>query len=125
MIGFAVRRILEAIPLMILVVLLVFVMLQLTPGDPVQAIVGQYPVPPEFRAAIERHYHLNDPLWQRLLQYFSNLLHGDLGFSFQVQQPVLDLILERAPRTLLLAAGGFGIGIPVGIFIGMLSATTR
>jgi peptide/nickel transport system permease protein len=122
---FAIIRILQAIPLMIAVVLLVFGMLQLTPGDPVQAMVGQYPVPPEFRAAIERHYHLNDPLWQRLEQYFLNLLHGDLGFSFQVQQPVLDLILERAPRTLLLAAGGFALGIPVGIAVGVLSATTR
>ena len=124
--AFAVVRILQAIPLMIAVVLLVFVMLQLTPGDPVQAIVGQYPVPPEFRAAIERHYHLNDPLWRRrCCSIFPTLLHGDLGFSFQVQQPVLDLILERAPRTLLLAAGGFAIGIPVGLVVGLISATTR
>ncbi len=125
MVRFAVGRILQAIPLMIAVVLLVFTMLQFTPGDPVQAMVGQYPVPPDFRAAVERHYHLNDPLPVRLEQYFINLLHGDLGFSFQAQQPVRDLILERAPRTLLLAAGGFVLGIPVGIAVGMVSATTR
>ncbi len=122
---FVVIRILQAIPMMAAVVLLVFVMLQLTPGDPVQAIVGQFPVPPAFRAAIEQHYHLNDPLWRRLLQYFSNLLHGDLGFSYQSQAPVLDLILQRAPRTLLLAAAAFAIGIPAGIGIGLVSATTR
>jgi peptide/nickel transport system permease protein len=125
LVRFAALRVVQAVPLMIAVVLLVFVMLQFTPGDPVQAMVGQYPVPPAFRAAIEQHYHLNDPLWRRLIQYFANLLHGDLGFSFQEQRQVADLILERAPRTLLLAAGGFGLGIPIGIAIGMLSATTR
>ena len=100
-------------------------MLQLTPGDPVQAMVGRYPVPPEFRAAIESHYHLNDPFLARLWQYFVNLAHGDLGFSFQMQRPVADLILERAPRTLLLAAGGFLLGIPIGMAVGVISATSR
>ncbi|MBV9113180.1 MAG: ABC transporter permease [Hyphomicrobiales bacterium] len=122
---FAARRCLQAIPLMIVVVLLVFGMLQLTPGDPVQAMVGQYPVPAEFREAIERHYHLNDPFLSRLWQYFANLAHGDLGFSFQMQRPVLGLILERAPRTLMLAASGFLLGIPIGMAVGVLSATSQ
>ena len=52
MLGFVLGRILQAIPLMAVVVLLVFGLLQLIPGDPVQAMVGQYPVPPEFRASI-------------------------------------------------------------------------
>lgn len=107
------------------VILLVFLMLQFTPGDPVQAIVGQYPVPPDFRAAIVRQYHLDDPLPARLLQYFVNLLHGDLGFSYQQQDSVVDLIAQRAPRTLLLAAAGFLVGVPMGIGIGLVSATSR
>jgi peptide/nickel transport system permease protein len=118
-------RILQAIPMIAAVIVLVFLMLQFTPGDPVQAIVGQYPVPPEFRAAIVHQYHLDDPLPVRLLQYFINLLHGDLGFSYQQQDSVTHLILQRAPRTLLLAAAGFAIGVPVGIGIGLLSATSR
>ena len=122
---FVAARLLQAVPLLVAVVLLVFVLLQFTPGDPVQAIVGQYPVPPEFRAAMEQHYHLNDPLPTRLLQYFANLLHGDLGFSFRAQAPVLDLILERAPRTLLLAAAGFAMGIAAGLAIGIISSTSR
>ncbi|MGH7154415.1 MAG: ABC transporter permease, partial [Acetobacteraceae bacterium] len=79
----------------------------------------------EFRAAIVRHYHLDDPMPARLLQYFINLLHGDLGFSFQRQQPVMDLILQRAPRTLLLAAAAFIVGVPIGIGVGLISATSR
>jgi peptide/nickel transport system permease protein len=118
-------RIVQAIPMVIAVIVLVFVMLQLTPGDPVQAIVGQYPVPPEFRAAIVREYHLNDPLPARLLQYFISLLHGNLGYSFQEQESVITLILQRAPRTLLLAFAAFTIGVPTGVGIGLLCATSR
>lgn len=125
MVRYAIIRILQAIPMVIAVIVLVFIMLQLTPGDPVQAIVGQYPVPPDFRAAIVREYHLNDPLPTRMLQYFINLLHGNLGYSFQEQESVMTLILQRAPRTLLLAAAAFVIGVPVGVGIGLLSATSR
>jgi peptide/nickel transport system permease protein len=59
------------------------------------------------------------------LQYFINLLHGNLGYSFQEQESVMTLILQRAPRTLLLAAAAFAIGVPTGIGIGLLSATSR
>ncbi len=118
-------RILQAIPMVACVVVLVFVLLQFTPGDPVQAIVGDYPVPPAFRAAIVLQYHLDDRLPIRLLQFFVNLLHGDLGYSYQQQDFVTHLIIQRAPRTLLLAAAAFAIGVPAGIGIGLLSATTR
>src|ERR1700761_749926 len=116
---YALIRLLQAIPMVAAVIILVFLMLQFTPGDPVQAIVGQYPVPPEFRAAIVRQYHLDDPLPARLLQYFVNLLHGDLGFSYQEQDSVAHLIAQRAPRTLLLAASAFVIGVPLGVGIGL------
>lgn len=125
MFRYALIRILQAIPMVIAVIVLVFLMLQFTPGDPVQAIVGQYPVPPDFRADIVRLYHLNDPLPVRLWQYFVNLAHGDLGYSYQQQDSVMNLILQRAPRTLLLAAAAFAIGVPIGISIGLLSATSR
>jgi peptide/nickel transport system permease protein len=118
-------RILQAIPMVACVIVLVFVLLQFTPGDPVQAIVGDYPVPPAFRAAIVLQYHLDDTLPVRLLQFFVNLLHGDLGYSYQQQDFVTHLIMQRAPRTLLLAAAAFAIGVPAGIGIGLLSATTR
>lgn len=125
MLRYALVRILQAIPMVVAVIVLVFVMLQFTPGDPVQAIVGQYPVPPAFRAEIVRLYHLNDPLPVRLWQYFVNLAHGDLGYSYQQQDSVMNLILQRAPRTLLLAGAAFVIGVPIGISIGLLSATSR
>ena len=59
------RRLPLAIPLLVVVVFIVFVLLQFIPGDPVQAIVGQYPAPPAFRASLDRGYHLDSPVWAR------------------------------------------------------------
>lgn len=125
MLRFLLSRILHSIPLLIAVILAIFMMQQMIPGDPVQAMVGDFPVPPAFREAIEARYRLNDPFLTRVWSYFSNLAHGDLGFSYQFQKPVLELILERAPRTILLASAGFGVAIPLGVLIGIVSGTTR
>jgi peptide/nickel transport system permease protein len=125
MLRFALARILHSIPLLVAVILVIFAMQQMIPGDPVQAMVGDVAVPKEFRDAIESKYHLNDPLPVRIATYFNNLLHGDFGFSYQSQKPVLELIAERAPRTILLASAGFAVAIPLGMLIGVISGTTR
>ncbi|MGN6467912.1 MAG: ABC transporter permease [Rhizobiaceae bacterium] len=125
MLRFVLFRLLHAIPLLIAVILVILLMLQFIPGDPVQAMVGDFPVSPEFRAAITQHYHLDDPFPVRVYSYFANLLHGDFGYSYQFQRPVLDLIAESAPRTILLTLVGFLIAVPFGILIGTVSGTTR
>jgi peptide/nickel transport system permease protein len=122
---FTLVRTASALPLIVGVIIIVFCALQFVPGDPVQAMVGDFPVPPEFRATIVARYHLGDPLWLRLLLYGDVLLHGNLGYSFQLQQPVATLLAERAPRTLLLAFGGYAVGITIGITTGLLMATSR
>lgn len=125
MLRFTVLRILHAIPLLIAVILVIFGMQQMIPGDPVQAMVGDFPVPQAFRDAIELKYRLNDPFYLRVYTYFANLLHGDFGFSYQTQRPVLELIAERAPRTVVLAGAGFLVAIPIGMLIGIITGTTR
>lgn len=125
MLRFILLRLLHAIPLLVAVILLILLILQLIPGDPVQAMVGDFPVSPEFRAAITKQYHLDASFPVRVYSYFVNLLHGDFGYSYQFQRPVLDLIVETAPRTILLTLVGFLIAIPAGVLIGVISATTR
>lgn len=125
MLRFAISRLLHAIPLLLAVILAIFSMQQMIPGDPVQAMVGDFPVPQAFRDAIEAQYHLKDPFHVRVVSYFSNLAHGDFGYSYQFQRPVLELIAERAPRTVMLASAGFGVAIPLGMLIGVVSGTTR
>jgi peptide/nickel transport system permease protein len=125
MLRFIFFRLLHAIPLLIAVIFVILLMLQLIPGDPVQAMVGDFPVSPDFRAAITKQYHLDDSFLVRVYSYFVNLLHGDFGYSYQFQRPVLDLIVETAPRTILLTLAGFLIAVPAGVVIGVISGTTR
>jgi peptide/nickel transport system permease protein len=114
----------QALLLLIGVVIAIFCLLQLIPGDPVQAMVGDMPVPPALRAALEQRFHLNEPFVDRLVGYLSNVVHGDLGFSMNYRRPVFDILAERFPRTLLLAGAGYTFGILVGIAIGVHSAVT-
>lgn len=118
------RHLAQAIPVLIGVVVLIFCLLQLIPGDPVHAMVGDMPVPPALRADLEARFHLNDPFFLRLYHYLLNILHGDLGFSMNYRRPVFDILAERFPRTLLLAGLGYGFGIIVGLAIGIHSAVT-
>jgi len=122
---FVLRRALYALPLFFVVIVATFTLLHLIPGDPVQALVGDYPVPPAFREAIERKYRLNEPFASQVGHYLGAVVRGDFGFSYQNQRPVLDLIVERAPRTALLALVGFAIAIPLGMAIGVVAGTTR
>lgn len=125
MTGFILRRVLYAVPLFFVIVIVTFSLLQMIPGDPVQAMVGDYPVPPAFREVIEKKYHLNDPFIVQLGSYLGAVTRGDLGFSYQNQRPVVELIAERLPRTVLLASVGFALAIPLGMAIGVISGTTR
>lgn len=125
MLSFVGRRVLQAVPLFAGVVVLVFVLLQLTPGDPLQAMVGAYPVPDEFRAELSAQFHLNDPLWTQFYYYVTNLLQGNLGHSFAAHESVLALILERLPNTLLLTGSGYLVGIVIGLIVGLIAAMTR
>lgn len=122
MFGYTFRRLADGVVLLLGVLIVVFVMLELTPGDPVSAIVGQYPVPEAYRQALAEEYHLNDPIWERFYYFLVNLAHGNLGFSYASHQPVAGLILERLPRTILLASSAYAVGIAVGLVIGVFVA---
>lgn len=125
MIAYNLRNLAHAVPVLLGAVVLIFCLLQLIPGDPIQAMVGDVRVPDQLRSSLEERFRLNDPFLTRLWNYLSLLARGDLGFSFFHQRPVLDLLMERAPRTLLLAGSGYGFGILVGVLIGLHSAVTR
>ena len=124
MLRHTVGHVAQAVLLLIGVIILIFCLLQLIPGDPVQAMVGDMPVPPALRATLEERFQLNQPFFQRLLHYLWNVLHGDLGFSMNYRRPVFEILAERFPRTLLLAGVGYGFGILIGIAIGIQSAVT-
>lgn len=112
------------IPVLLGVSLAVFLLLQLTPGDPATAILGVQATPDEV-ARIRRAMGLDQPWWVQYGIWLGNLLQGDLGVSYQNKRPVLLLISQRLPATIELAAVSLSIAGVLGIFSGMVSALKR
>src|SRR5581483_5654161 len=110
----------------VLATLVIFLIANTVPGDPVLAQLGdQAASNAEFVAAWRHKYGLDLPLWSRYFVFLRGLLHGDLGISIASHRPVLDDIAEFAPATLELATVGFLLSLIVGIPLGILAAVKR
>jgi ABC-type dipeptide/oligopeptide/nickel transport system permease component len=119
------QRVLQAIPVLIGISVLSFLMLHLVPGDPVQIFAGDKPLTPE-RAEVLRHqYGLDRPLLVQYLDYASHALRGDLGVALRSQRPVLDSILEVLPATAQLTIAALVIAAVTGIILGIVAAVAH
>jgi peptide/nickel transport system permease protein len=126
MLAYAVRRVLLVIPVLLGVSLVVFLILALTPGDPLAAVMSEdYGASPEDIERVREQLHLNDPFPLQYANFLWDALHGDLGRSFRGQSPVLDDILARLPNTLELAVAGILTAMLIGIPAGILAALYR
>ena len=92
---------LGAVPMLFLMSLVVFAIVYLIPGDPVDAMLGQ-DAERSAREALRRELGLDQPLWRQYVGWLAKVAQGDLGRSLRAQQPVRDLILEKLPATLLI-----------------------
>lgn len=120
--AYVIRRLLSAIPLLIGVSLLTFLLLRVIPGDPVTAMMGER-YDPETAAALRRDLGLDRPWPAQLARFFADLARGDLGESLtSSRRGVTELILERFPHTLLLAAGAIAIALACGVALGAIAA---
>ena len=117
-------RILAAVPVLLGITLIVFVILSLIPGDPAMAILGSYATP-ENVARLNQQLGLDQPIFHRYFIWLSNLLQGDFGRSFALNRPVIDEILDRLNATLILSGTAFIICSFVGIAAGVISATRQ
>lgn len=127
MLGYLIRRVLAAIPVMGVVALFVFLLLRLTPGDPADAYINPtVPMSPADVAALRTRLGLDLPLPVQYLAWLARALSGDLGFSLQrFGEPVLGLVLSRIGPTLLLMGAALGLAIVVGILAGIAGAVRR
>lgn len=116
------RRLLNAVPLILGVIVVNFVLIALAPGDPVTHLIGEFPAPADYIERVRADYGLDRPLPERLVRYVGNILQGDLGFSFANRLPVLDLLLQRLGRTLLLMLTTVVLATTVGLTLGVLAA---
>lgn len=123
-------RVLAAVPVLIGVLLIVFVLLRLIPGDPVSLLLesrGESSIftsriPLEAVEQLRDSYHLNDPIPVQFALYARDVVVGDFGRSFQTNQQVGDLIKELFPETLKLTLAGMGVALLVGLISGIVSA---
>jgi peptide/nickel transport system permease protein len=121
-----IERILATIPVMLGVVIMVFAFMRLTPGDPVDLMMGEAGVVSQSEIkAIREQFKLDQPLHQQLFSYLSGVVRGDLGISFKKKEPVWDLILNRFPATMELALGALLLGLAIGMPIGIWSAVKQ
>jgi peptide/nickel transport system permease protein len=119
---YVLSRVVAALILLAVITVVNFVLTHILPGDPVTALVGQFPAPPAYVALVRHDYGLDQPLYIQLWLYLGSLLHGNLGYSFGSQRPVLPLILQHARATLLLMVPALTVASVVGVWLGGAAA---
>jgi peptide/nickel transport system permease protein len=121
---YIVRRLLLMVPVALLVTVIVFVLVRLTPGDPVLVYAGEER-DPETLAQIRRSLGLDQPLPVQYAAWLSRAVHGDFGRSIRTRQPVLEAIVERLPATIELGLAALLISVSVSLVVGTISALKR
>ena len=104
----------------------VTLLIHLVPGDPVQIMYAQSQgTTPEQIEEIRHNLGLDQPIYMQYFNFVGKLLHGDLGYTIRGHQPVLDVILQRLPNTIVLAVAAMAVAILIGLPIGFLAAYKR
>ncbi|WP_113632427.1 ABC transporter permease subunit [Pectobacterium peruviense] len=124
MFAYIVRRLLEMIPVLLVVSLLVFGFIKLLPGDPARIYAGADATIEAVETA-RQQLGLNDPLPQQYVHWLGGLFSGDLGVTYRTQQPVIDVISKSFMPTMWLALAGFVWSVLLGLLIGVVSALKR
>jgi peptide/nickel transport system permease protein len=122
---YAIRRLLIAIPTVLLISVVVFTILALAPGDPLSQFAASPEIPPEVRANIRKQFGLDDPIYVRYVKWFSSFARGDWGFSFASRSPAMTLIMQRMPTTLWVVGTAFLISILIAIPLGVATAARQ
>lgn len=124
MLAFLLRRILIAIPTVVIISIMVFGLQHLLPGDPLLVLAGEERDPAVLEALREK-YRLNDPIPVQYLAWVGNALQGDLGVSLRSNQPVTELMAQKLPVTIQLALMSMVFALTIGIPAGILSAVKK
>ena len=119
---YVVRRVLIAIPVLIGISMVLFTVLALAPGDPFAELATNSNVPPDVAQRLRADLGLDDPLPVRYVRWFTSLLRGEWGFSFQSRMSVDRLILQRLPVSLWVLGSAYVLALAVAVPVGILSA---
>ena len=121
MLGYLLRRVLAAIPVMGVVALIVFLLLRLTPGDPAAVLAGDNATPAQLER-IRASLGLNEPLYVQFATWIGKLLHGDLGVSLISNKPVLEMIAPRIEPSISIAISTIILSVVIAVPLGVLAA---
>ncbi|MDX6263727.1 MAG: hypothetical protein QOH84_5415, partial [Kribbellaceae bacterium] len=119
--SFVLRRLLAAIPVIVGVTIIAFLLIHLVPGDPAQAMLFGSNATPEQIDELRNQLGLTQPLWQQYLDFFGQLLHGDLGTSYVTHNSVGYELVSRAPSTLALTGTAMLVAILIGVPLGLVA----
>jgi peptide/nickel transport system permease protein len=120
--NYILRRLLIALPSLLGISVILFTVLALAPGDPFEDLANNPNVPPEVRMALRAQFGLDDPVWQRYIQWLTSMLQGNWGFSFVSRIDVDQLILQRIPVTIAVIGLSQVLALLVALPVGVLSA---
>ncbi|MGQ4557116.1 ABC transporter permease subunit [Halobellus sp. GM3] len=119
---YTLKRLLQTIPVLIAISLIIFVLVNSLPGNPILAQLQGQEITQELINNLEARYGLDQPLHERYLSYVSGLLVGDLGYSIYYEQPVSSLMIERVGPTLLLVLSAYLLALTTSIPLGVVAA---
>lgn len=119
-----IRRALQTIPVLLVVVTFTFVLTRMIPGDPAVTMLGPQASPDAIETMREK-MGLNEPMLQQYVNYVLGVLQGDFGYSYSYNGAVMPIILSRLPSTLMITITGLVLAILVGIPIGVESAVKQ
>jgi peptide/nickel transport system permease protein len=121
--AYALRRLAHAVPTVLAIVVLNFLLLQLAPGDAAEVLAGEAgSATPEYMAQLRKSFGLDQAMWMQLLLFVKQVVTFDLGYSFRHGMPVSELMLARLGPTLLLMGTVLALSVGVGVLLGSLAA---
>jgi peptide/nickel transport system permease protein len=124
MIAYSLRRLLQAIPLLLGILTLIFVLMQLAPGDPTAIYISPN-VSPEVIEQLRENWGLNEPIHVQYFRWMKNFLSGDLGYSYSQHRRITAVLADRIPNTLVLSGAALILIFAIGIAVGIVQAVRQ
>lgn len=117
MLRYAAGRVLWSALAVFAILLVNFIIIRMVPGNPIDAIVGEFPAPQEYRELLEAQFGLNEPVHVQLFNYYIQLFSGNLGYSFANNKAILPLLVERAGFSVMLMGPGLVLASVFGVLL--------
>jgi peptide/nickel transport system permease protein len=119
------RRVVQAFVTFVLALTLLFGLMRLAPGDPIQRLEGDRPMSPQEIARLRERFGVDQPIWRQYRTFLGGVARGDLGTSIEYTRPVVTMLRERLPATVLLGSTVILVNFSLGIWLGVRQARRR